>query len=66
MNEQIRKTVEMFPQTNIWVDSCAKADLEYAIGIGACGATTNPVIVGQVLKTAVSYTHLTLPTICSV
>lgn len=51
MNEQIKKTVEMFPQTNIWVDSCAKADLEYAIGIGACGATTNPVIVGQVLKT---------------
>ena len=41
---------EKFPNTQFWVDSCAKADLEYGIGIGAVGATTNPVIVSQVLQ----------------
>lgn len=41
---------EKFPNTQFWVDSCAKADLEYGIGIGAAGATTNPVIVSQVLQ----------------
>lgn len=41
---------EKFPNTQFWVDSCAKADLEYGIGLGAVGATTNPVIVSQVLQ----------------
>ncbi len=41
---------EKFPNTQFWVDSCGKADLEYGIGIGAVGATTNPVIVSQVLQ----------------
>lgn len=41
---------EKFPGTQIWVDSCAKADLEYGIGLGGVGATTNPVIVSQVLQ----------------
>lgn len=47
------KMLEMkakFPNTHFWVDSCAKSDLEYGIGIGAVGATTNPVIVSQVLQ----------------
>lgn len=47
------KMLEMkakYPNTQFWVDSCAKADLEYGIGIGAVGATTNPVIVYQVLQ----------------
>lgn len=47
------KMLEMgskFPNTQFWVDSCAKSDLEYGIGIGAVGATTNPVIVSQVLQ----------------
>ena len=35
--------------THVWNDSCAISELEYAIGHGAVGATTNPVIVGQVL-----------------
>lgn len=42
--------IEKFPNTHIWVDSCAKSDLEYALSLGAVGATTNPVIVGKVLK----------------
>ena len=41
---------EKYPNTQVWVDSCAKADLEYGISIGAVGATTNPVIVSQVLQ----------------
>ncbi len=35
--------------TDVWNDSCSVSELEYAIGNGAVGATTNPVIVGQVL-----------------
>lgn len=36
--------------TDFWNDSCSFSELEYAIGHGAVGATTNPVIVGNVLK----------------
>jgi len=37
-------------RTDVWNDSCAISELEYAIENGAVGATTNPVIVGQVLE----------------
>ncbi len=37
-------------QTDFWNDSCSFKELEYAIAHGAVGATTNPVIVGNVLK----------------
>ncbi len=36
--------------TDFWNDSCSFSELEYAIDHGAVGATTNPVIVGGVLK----------------
>jgi len=36
--------------TDYWNDSCAIAELEYAIARGATGATSNPVIVGDVMK----------------
>lgn len=36
--------------TDVWNDSCAVSELDYAISNGAVGATTNPIIVGQVLK----------------
>lgn len=36
--------------TEYWNDSCALAELEYAIERGAVGATSNPTIVGEVLK----------------
>jgi transaldolase len=36
--------------TEYWNDSCAVAELEYAIARGAVGATSNPTIVGDVLK----------------
>ncbi len=36
--------------TDYWNDSCSVQELEYAIPNGAVGATTNPVIVTNVLK----------------
>jgi len=36
--------------TDFWNDSCSIDELNYAINYGATGATTNPVIVGNVLK----------------
>jgi len=36
--------------TAFWNDSCSIAELQYALEHGAVGATTNPVIVGEVLK----------------
>lgn len=36
--------------TEVWNDSCSVHELKYAIENGAVGATTNPVIVGNVLK----------------
>lgn len=47
---KLHETVVKFPNTDIWNDSCALTDMEYAIERGAVGATTNPVIVGDVLK----------------
>ncbi len=37
-------------KTEFWNDSCSIADLTYAMEYGAVGATTNPIIVGEVLK----------------
>jgi len=45
----LQQTVTDRP-TDVWNDSCAISELEYAIANGAVGATTNPVIVGQVLE----------------
>lgn len=36
--------------TDFWNDSCSVSEIEYAMEYGAVGATTNPVIVGDVLK----------------
>ena len=36
--------------TEYWNDSCSTAELEYAVANGAVGATSNPTIVGEVLK----------------
>lgn len=45
------ETVTKYPDTEIWNDSCSCSELSYSIEEnGATGATTNPVIVGSVLK----------------
>jgi len=36
--------------TDYWNDSCSIEELTYAIANGAVGATSNPTIVGEVLK----------------
>ena len=46
----LQKAAEMFPQTQLWNDSCGIADLDLALKRGCCGATSNPVIVWNVLK----------------
>jgi len=43
------RTVATTP-TDIWNDSCAVDELEYAISFGAVGATANPTIVSDVWK----------------
>lgn len=41
-------------KTDVWIDTCAYEDMTYAIENGAVGATTNPTIVGEVLKKEIS------------
>ncbi len=43
------RTVTEFP-TDYWNDSCAATELAWGLEHGATGATTNPSIVGEVLK----------------
>ena len=44
LNKMVRTSI-----TDLWNDSCSVAELKYAIEHGAVGATSNPVIVGEVL-----------------
>ncbi len=39
-----------FPQTELWNDSCGMGEVQFALERGAVGATSNPVIVGRILK----------------
>ncbi len=53
MAEDLGRLYEMeqkFPCCDYWNDSCAIDDLEYAVARDVRGATTNPVIVKNVLK----------------
>jgi transaldolase len=45
----LQRMVDTTP-TDYWNDSCAVAELEYAVARGATGATSNPAIVGEVMK----------------
>ncbi len=45
----LARMVETTP-TDYWNDSCAVDDLAYAVERGATGATSNPVIVGEVMQ----------------
>ena len=45
----LARMVETTP-TDFWNDSCAVDDLVYAVERGGTGATSNPVIVGEVMK----------------
>ena len=39
-----------FPMTDIWMDSCGEEELNYGLERGIVGATSNPIIVGNVIK----------------
>ena len=43
-------TMTLTSPTEFWNDSCSIADLTYAIDNGATGGTSNPIIVGDVVK----------------
>lgn len=46
---KLHQIAAQFP-TDYWNDSCSIAELTYAVGHGAVGATSNPTIVHNVLK----------------
>ncbi len=45
----LQRTASEYP-TDYWNDSCNESELSYAIENGAVGATSNPTIVGAVMK----------------
>ena len=47
---KLHETAVKFPNTDIWMDTCALIPLKYAIERGAVGATSNPVIVANALN----------------
>ena len=49
VDSPLTRMVESTP-TDFWNDSCAVAELAYAVERGGTGATSNPVIVGEVMK----------------
>ncbi len=44
------EAAQRFPQTELWNDSCGRGELQFALKRGAVGATSNPVIVGRILR----------------
>lgn len=53
MSENYKSSLHEMTQrfnTDFWNDSCSISELKYAIEYGAVGATTNPVIVKNVIK----------------
>ena len=50
----LARTVATSP-TDYWNDSCAVAELEYAVARGATGATSNPPILVEVLRKEQAY-----------
>lgn len=48
--DKLLEMTKKFPMTHYWNDSCSIPELKYALERGAVGATTNPVIVKQVLE----------------
>jgi len=51
---KLHESAVKFPQTDIWMDSCGEEELEYGLDRGIVGATSNPIIVGSVIKNELS------------
>ena len=52
---KLHETVVKFPDTDIWMDSCGEEELNYGLERGITGATSNPIIVGAVVKNELAY-----------
>lgn len=51
---KLHETAVRFPMTHIWMDSCGEEPLNFGLERGIVGATSNPVIVGAVIKSELS------------
>lgn len=51
---KLHETAIKFPDTDIWMDSCGEEELNYGLERGIVGATSNPIIVGSVIKNELS------------
>lgn len=47
---KLHESAVVFPQTEIWMDSCGEEELNFGLERGISGATSNPTIVGAVIK----------------
>ena len=54
-NGKLHETAKRFPMTHIWMDSCGEEELTYGLERGIVGATSNPVIIGAVIKNELPY-----------
>lgn len=52
---KLHETAVKYPDTDIWMDSCGSEELDYGLECGITGATSNPVIIGAVVKNELSY-----------
>lgn len=53
--EVLREAAKKFPDTDIWMDTCGKEELTYGLERGIKGATSNPIIVGDVIRSELPY-----------
>lgn len=51
---KLHESAVKFPMTDIWMDSCGEEELNYGLERGCVGATSNPIIVGSVIKNELS------------
>ncbi len=47
---KLHESAVKFPDTDVWMDSCGEEELDYGLERGIVGATSNPIIVGAVIK----------------
>ncbi len=47
---KLHESAIKFPDTDVWMDSCGEEELDYGLERGIVGATSNPIIVGAVIK----------------
>lgn len=47
---KLHETAAKYPDTDIWMDTCGIEELDYGLERGIVGATSNPIIIGNVIK----------------